>query len=237
MSDVVVIRPGCTDFDAQHRIQGALDLPLNDRGIEQVGELVEQLRPLSLEMLITGDCEPARSTAEALGRELGIEVREVEGLRNLDQGLWQGLPVEDVRRKFGKTFRQWQEEPERICPPEGETVQDAAERIRKALHRPLKKQWKFGVVASEPLATLICCVIRGCRPAMPEASPDPEGKALPISIVTPGVASVATLDDSALMAEAGGSVNGNGAATANALNGHSPTTAPSSLPLNPSQHS
>src|SRR5690349_15871304 len=117
MSDVVVIRPGCTDFDEQHRIQGTLDLPLNERGQQQVAALVEQLRPLRLEAIYTSDCEPARSTAEALGAELGLGVRELEGLRNLDQGLWQGLQIEDVRRKYPKVFKQWQESPERICPP------------------------------------------------------------------------------------------------------------------------
>ena len=44
MPDVVLIRPGCTDFDEQNRIQGVLDLPLNHRGHAQVLGLVAQLQ-------------------------------------------------------------------------------------------------------------------------------------------------------------------------------------------------
>ena len=167
MSEVVLIRPGCTDFDEQHRIQGMLDLPLNHRGEVQVDSLVEELQDLNLEVIYTSSCEPARSTAETIGESLGIPVKESEGLRNFDQGLWQGLRMDDIRRKYPKVFKQWQESPETICPPEGETVREAVERIRKSLQKPIKKKSRFGVVASEPLATLIGCVVRGCKSGTP----------------------------------------------------------------------
>ena len=164
MTDVVVIRPGCTDFDEQNRIQGVLDLPLNSRGREQVEGLVGQLNNAPLEVLFTAPGEPARSTAELIGANLGIPVKVLDGLRNLDQGLWQGLQLDDVRRKYPKVFKQLQESPETICPPQGETLSEALERIREALRKPLKRKHAFGIVASEPVATLICCVVRGCKP-------------------------------------------------------------------------
>src|SRR4051812_47933651 len=99
MSTVVLVRPGCTDFDDQNRIQGTLDLPLNKRGEQQVLQLVDELRQVPLDIIYTSPCEPARSTAIAIGAELEISVKELDGLRNLDQGLWQGLQVDDIRRK------------------------------------------------------------------------------------------------------------------------------------------
>jgi len=161
MSTVVLVRPGCTDFDEQNRIQGCLDIPLNKRGEEQVRKVVEELRSVSLDWIYTSPCEPALSSATAIGAELGIAVKELEGLRNLDQGLWQGLQVEDIRRKHPKVFKQWQESPETICPPEGEMVSEALERIRKSLEKPLRKDVSFAVVAPEPLATLIGYFVRG----------------------------------------------------------------------------
>lgn len=169
MPHVVLIRPGCTDFDEEHRIQGALDLPLNPRGQQQVCDIVEQLRQTPPEVIYAAPGEPARSTAEALGQSLGVPVKELERLRNLHQGLWQGLQVEDVRRKYPKVFKKWQASPETIRPPEGETVDEALERIRKALSKPLKRKAHFGIVVSEPLATLVRCVLLGRKPEMPPA--------------------------------------------------------------------
>ena len=164
MSLFVLVRPGCTDFDEQSRIQGTLDLPLNRRGKDQVQEIADSLRDVPLAVVYTSPSNPARSTAEVISESLGVPVKEKEDLRNLDQGLWQGLPVEEVRRKFPKVFKQWQAAPETICPPEGETIAEASERIRKVLQKPLKKAKTFAVVASEPLATLVSCLVRGHKP-------------------------------------------------------------------------
>lgn len=168
MPQVILIRPGCTDFDEQSRIQGALELPLNERGVLQVQALVEQLREYPLEVIFTAPAEPALSTAQTLGNELGVPVKPLEGLQNLDHGLWQGLQVEDIRHKYPKVFRQWQDSPETICPPQGETVADALERVQKSLRKPLKRKDCFGLVLSEPLATLASCLLQHRRPEVPE---------------------------------------------------------------------
>ena len=161
LSTVVLIRPCCTDFDEQNRVQGRLSLPLNSRGEAQLLELATQLQASPMEVIYTSRCEPARSTAAALGEALGLTVKEMDDLDNLDQGLWQGLQVEDLRRKHPKVFRQWQESPETICPPQGETVDEAFERIRRAFEKPLKRGIPFAVVAPEPLAEFIASFLTG----------------------------------------------------------------------------
>lgn len=164
MPDVVLIRPGCTDYDEQQRVQGSLDLPLNNRGLQQVDTLVEQLAGTSLETIYSSPSEPARSTAEAIGEALDVPVKEREGLRNLDQGLWEGMKMEEIRRKFPKVLKQWQDSPETICPPEGEPICEALDRVREALGKPLKRKSSFGIVVSEPLASLIAFVVLGAEP-------------------------------------------------------------------------
>jgi broad specificity phosphatase PhoE len=161
MSQIILIRPGCTEFDEQHRIQGNLDLPLSPGGRQQVERLLADLQRVEIDYLFSSPCEPARSTAEALGQARGIAVREVEGLHNVNHGLWQGLKVEDVRRKHPKVFKQWQESPEAICPPGGELLLEAISRVKKALEKPLKKKGNLAFVAADPLATIICAVVRG----------------------------------------------------------------------------
>lgn len=161
MANILLIRPGCTDFDEQERIQGTLDLPLSARGEEQLTRLLKDLEQAPIDVLYTSPCEPARSTAAAIGAARGLLVKEVAGLHNVNHGLWQGLKVEELRRKHPKVFKQWHESPEAICPPGGEALTEAAERVRKALEKPLKKKGNLAIVAGEPLASLICAVVRG----------------------------------------------------------------------------
>ncbi len=160
MPTVVLIRPGCTDFDRDKRIQGTLDLPLNAKGEEQVQDLASKIEDSGIETIITASSEPALSTAEQLGENLGVPVKEKAGLQNLNQGLWQGLEYEEVRRKYPKLFKQWAESPETVCPPEGELASEAVKRVQKTLQKYLKKKQNFAIVASEPLASIISNVLR-----------------------------------------------------------------------------
>ena len=72
MANVVVIRPGCTDYDDQHRIQGSLNLPLNERGEQQVDALVQRLSGTRLDVIYSPSTEPALSTrSEAASHQNG----------------------------------------------------------------------------------------------------------------------------------------------------------------------
>lgn len=157
MVQVVLIRPGRTDFDDQNRIQGMLDIPLNERGSHEVGETVEQLRGRPLEAIYSSPCQPSLGTAQMIAKALGLRLRVVDEFRNLNQGLWQGLQVEEVRRKHPRVYRQWEECPEAIRPPEGETMAEANQRLQKGL-RPLLRRHRhqmIGIVAPEPISSII----------------------------------------------------------------------------------
>lgn len=163
MTQVVLIRPGATVYDEQNRIQGVLDIPLSERGRAEVAALAERLAGASLSALYCGPGESAVRTAEAVGRAIGLRPKRVDDLRNLDHGLWQGLQLDEVRRRNVKVFRQWVEAPTTVCPPNGETIDCAFERIRLAL-KPLIRRHRdeaIGLVVAEPLARLIGSYLRG----------------------------------------------------------------------------
>ena len=110
-----------------------------------------------------------------MGKALGLKPRRIEELRNLDQGLWQGLQIEEIKRRNSKLFRQWIDDPQTICPPQGETVSSALERVRAAF-KPLVRRHQegeaFGLVVCEPLARLISCYLkRAPRPHLDEQLP------------------------------------------------------------------
>lgn len=154
---VVLIRPGSTDYDREGRIQGNLDVPLNEQGSAEVARVIEELRGLPLKAVYTPACQPAMQTAEAIAKALGLKLKKLDRMRNLNQGLWQGMLIDEVRRKQPKVYRQWQERPECICPPQGEMLQQAQERVEAAMTKLLKrhKEGAIGLVVPEPLATLV----------------------------------------------------------------------------------
>jgi probable phosphoglycerate mutase len=163
---MVLIRPGRTEFDEQRRIQGTLDIPLCEAGIEDVRQMSEELRGLGIDVIYTSPCQAARETAEMLSDALDVKVKELDQLENLDQGLWQGRSIDEVRQTQPTLFRQWQENPESICPPAGESVSAARQRVRTVVAKLRRKHAgrTIAVVAPEPIYCLTRCELTGGAP-------------------------------------------------------------------------
>lgn len=163
MSTVVLIRPGETDYDEQSRLLGTLEMPLNAAGVEQVKQIVRHLQQVGVqpEIIYTSNVDPASSTAHAIAEaHKGVKVKELEELRNVDQGLWQGLPESDVRKRYPQFFRNGREKPQTIRPPEGETLGDACERLHKVLNKAIKKFSVLAIVVPDPIASVIRCTLQ-----------------------------------------------------------------------------
>lgn len=169
MSTVVLIRAGCTDYDEQHRLMGTLDMPVNERGVEQIREINRQLtaKGIRLQAILTSPDDPACGTAHGIAKaQPGAKVKELDELRNVNQGLWQGLPESDIRKRFPRLFRSGKEDATAICPPEGETLSDACQRLERVLTKAMRKHDVLAIVAPEPLATVIRCTMQHRRPTM-----------------------------------------------------------------------
>lgn len=158
---IVLVRPGVTDYDEQGRIKGRLDLPMTDRGVAQVGAMVEELAKslatTEVDCVYCGPDRASRETAELLACAKGTKVKIVDRFCNLDVGLWQGKLIEDIKSRQPKVYRRWQGRPETVCPPDGEMVVTARQRIRDAIARIVKRNRHslIAIVVAEPLASLL----------------------------------------------------------------------------------
>jgi probable phosphoglycerate mutase len=166
MVEIVLVRPGRTEFDEQRRIAGTLDIPLCEAGSDDVRCLIDELRKFPIDVVYMSPCRAARETAEPLAEALEVRVKELDQLRNLDQGLWQGRGIDEVRQTQPTVYRQWQENPESICPPSGEPVASAQQRARSAATKLRRKHEgrTIAIVAPEPMYSLLYCELAGGSP-------------------------------------------------------------------------
>lgn len=163
MLKIILVRPGKTVYDEQGRIQGNLDIPLSEDGQKQATSLVERLYDLGITAIYHGPCQACSETAAIVAKPMRLKMKSLVDLQNLDQGLWQGMLLDDVKHNQPRVFKQWQEHPENVCPPQGEMIAAALERVDECLERLVKKhkQGVIAVVAAEPIATMIKCRCTG----------------------------------------------------------------------------
>ena len=149
LTRVLLVRPGATDFDDQGRMKGSLDMPLSSHGASQAASLAQELSGVRFKTIYAAPCD--------------VKVKVIDAFRNLDHGLWHGKLIDEVRRNHPKVYRQGAEHPEDFCPPGGEPVSDAKNRVSKAIRKCLKKgrDEPIAIVIPEPLATIVQCLLSG----------------------------------------------------------------------------
>ena len=157
MLKIFLVLPGATDLDCQGRIKGLLDVPMNSQGNEQAKQTAVDLGGEPISVVYCSPCLSAQQTAEQVSRDGRIKIKVFDELRNLDRGLWHGRLIEELKESQPRVYRQWQEQPETVCPPGGETLEQASQRIVKAI-RKIRRRHKSGtiaLVAPEPVASLL----------------------------------------------------------------------------------
>ena len=159
MLRILLVLPGSTELDAQGRIIGALDLPLNDQGAFQAKRTAEEIGDTKIDQIYCAPCMSAIQTAEELAHGGRIKTKVRNDLRNVDLGLWQGMSVSKLRDTQPRVYRRRQEVPDSVCPPNGETIEEARLRLTRTMQK-LKRKHKSGTIAlvvPEPAASLLRC--------------------------------------------------------------------------------
>ena len=95
-----LIRHGETTSNADGRLQGHLDEPLNDRGVREAELLAERLAGMRIAVLYTSPLIRARSTAETVSTRLGLDLRERDFLMERDLGELSGLTGDEIGEKY-----------------------------------------------------------------------------------------------------------------------------------------
>ena len=133
MTHLYLIRHGQTDWNLEGRYQGQSDVPLNEKGIAQVQSLIEKLNGHSFAAIYSSDLMRARQTAEPIAKALGMEVNIDKRLREINQGEWEGVLVDDIKARYAGIWSQRTVNPASVRPPRGETVGEVAERVYAVL--------------------------------------------------------------------------------------------------------
>nr|VDG63064.1 phosphoglycerate mutase family protein [Streptococcus thermophilus] len=128
---LIMLRHGQTTYNAGRRMQGQLDTPLSDTGVEQARAAAKwvEAHEFPVVKIISSDLSRARDTAAIIAEKLGLEVELDSRLRETHLGSWQGMTHDDVDAQFARARASWRHNPG-WAPPGGESRLDVAARAR-----------------------------------------------------------------------------------------------------------
>ena len=133
LTRVVAVRHGETAWNVQTRIQGQIDIGLNDAGRWQARRLARALAEERFDAVYASDLQRAADTARALAEHNGLALRTDAGLRERGFGEFEGLTWAEVEQQHPEASRRWREREAAFGPPGGETLALFYERAVGAL--------------------------------------------------------------------------------------------------------
>ena len=193
---LVLLSAAPTAWDESGRLIGRASLPATDAGTDalhqRARDFVSDLAG-RIDVVLCGPEDSTLASGALLAEAAGVKLRELEGLANVDLGLWEGSLREQLEGRCPSTFKAWREQPDRIRPPEGEAIGDAAARamttIRKAVDKVKGEQPVVGV-AVRPLLWAALLAALGEEPwsnywSLADAAGEIRALTLPVADLNP----------------------------------------------------
>ena len=129
---VLFIRHGQTDFNLEHRLQGAMPVPLNECGRSQSRALALYLKSVPIDAIYTSPRARALETARIIADVLGQRAREDERLAEIAFGDFEGHTFAEVEALFPAAYRKWESGYRPYRVPGGESRLDVQRRMQAA---------------------------------------------------------------------------------------------------------
>jgi probable phosphoglycerate mutase len=134
MTEIFLIRHGETAWNAERRLQGHLDIPLNKEGERQAAALAQALSGEAVDMIISSDLSRAASTARAVAERHGLPLHTDASLRERCFGAFEGLLYDELEAHFPDAYAQWKVRDPHARYPDGERrAETFAEFARRAV--------------------------------------------------------------------------------------------------------
>lgn len=163
MAKLILVRHGWTDWNKISRIQGVCDIPLNEEGKTDALRIASELTATKIDAVYSSCLSRSYQTAEFICKGRRLKLKKLKELNEVNQGVWQGLCIKDIKKRYKKQYSLWRALPLSAKPPQGEGMQDAYDRAINTVHRILERYSKdqtVCVVTHELILSFIKCYFK-----------------------------------------------------------------------------
>jgi 2,3-bisphosphoglycerate-dependent phosphoglycerate mutase len=127
---IIAIRHGETAWNVDTRIQGQLDIPLNETGRWQAERAAEALTDQGIDHIYASDLARAWETAHRIGQKTGLIIQPEQGLRERGFGEFEGMTFAEIEAQRPEQSQRWRQRDPHFAPPGGgESLLDFRDRV------------------------------------------------------------------------------------------------------------
>lgn len=133
-------RHGQTEWNLEKKMQGHMDSPLTQSGVQQAEWLGERLSIVPFDAIFCSSSPRAITTAGIISNNRSAEIARLDSLKEINMGLWEGQHIEQITQDFPTQFSQFFNEPHLYQPTgQGESYSELIKRTLPAIQNILTK--------------------------------------------------------------------------------------------------
>jgi len=125
---ILLVRHGQTNANAGGFYMGWSDEDLNELGYTQARRLSARLTSLPIASIYTSPLRRAYTTAVILAEPHKLELQVLDDLTEIRLGDWQGLHMDEIKRRWPELWQQSRIDPSELTLPNGESYRQVTER-------------------------------------------------------------------------------------------------------------
>ena len=150
--NIILVRHGETSYNAEGRMYGHAQVPLNHRGVAQAQAVAQRLRATPFDAIYASDLIRATQTAQAIAALQTVRVVSRPALREQHVGDWEHLTIPEVKQQFPEEYATHSADPAYTAYTNGESFAMLQARAYAELGR---------IQRDHATGTTICVVCHG----------------------------------------------------------------------------
>ncbi len=149
-----LVRHGATPMTMEDKFSGAENVFLSDEGRAQAHSLAERLKDHLLSAAYCSPLDRAMETANIVIKPHGLPLVQLDGLREISHGHWEGLTRREVEARYGDEYAAWEQDPFTFAPEGGESGLSVLSRSLPAIRQIVVQHKDQDVLVVSHKATL-----------------------------------------------------------------------------------
>ena len=123
-----IVRHGETAWNAEHRVQGQLDVPLNAIGLAQARAAAQILAREKFDALYSSDLSRAKQTAQPVANLFSMAIMVEKNLRERHYGIFERLTYAEVKLRYPEDYARFAARDPDYAFRTGESLRDFSTR-------------------------------------------------------------------------------------------------------------
>jgi broad specificity phosphatase PhoE len=125
---IYLVRHGQTEWNRELRFRGRADIPLDEQGRKQASAIAGALADKEINAIYTSPLRRSVETALPVAAAFHLQSTTLQGFIDIDYGQWEGLAYGEVKKRYPDLYREWEERPDVVTFPAGESLEEVRER-------------------------------------------------------------------------------------------------------------